>query len=409
MTHTQCSRANLFARFANLFARFANLFARTLAVVSIAAAPFVIARPAAAVPIFAERFRFRCTQCHTAVPELNAFGEHFRRAGYQLPNVPKHYEFPLALRFQETYVKDLPPSQTRHFTGLGILVSTANFGSNGEMSYFARYLLGSQGAAGSLYYAWLQHVDPKTGVFEQGGLFQLPLIANPTQRLDTITAPPVYTYVVGHSVANLSTPRWGALFGKRDDRVDAEAAFSINEYKGAAYGAPVPLGFVQSFGRPEAFVNLTVAAGQRFRVGGLYLNGERSIRAQSSSLAFADEYSREGVQASWTGGRFEVVGQQVWGQDSNIDGFGSRAASSGGFLTLKYRPTAHAYLGARYDAAANPFASRDWVFYGAFQPTIHARFVVEHLRPLGTGGTGSVTSAQLLLVLPFQEWFGAPK
>jgi mono/diheme cytochrome c family protein len=32
-------------------------------------------RPAEAVPIFAERYGFSCAQCHTAVPDLNAFGK----------------------------------------------------------------------------------------------------------------------------------------------------------------------------------------------------------------------------------------------------------------------------------------------------------------------------------------------
>src|SRR5579872_6194159 len=115
----------------------------TFAMLALVAGIITAAAPAAALPIFAERYGFRCSACHTAVPELNAFGNAFRQAGFNLPNVPRHREFPLALRFQETYVKDLLPSQTRRFNALAILVSTANFGADRSYSYFTRYLFGS--------------------------------------------------------------------------------------------------------------------------------------------------------------------------------------------------------------------------------------------------------------------------
>lgn len=363
-----------------------------------------VRQPASAVPIFAERYGFQCSACHTALPELNAFGNAFRRNGFQLPGVPRHREFPLALRFQETYVKDLQPAQTRRFNALGILISTANFGSNRSYSYFARYLLGSQGAAGSLFYAWVQHVSPSTGIFERLGLFQLPLIANPTQRLDTITVQPVYAYTVGHSAANLATPRLGALFGRRTDRIDAEISIAGDEYHGSAYGAPAPPSDLQqSFSQPEVFGTATWSLFGDFKAGLLGLEGARSFRSRTSGAAFNDAYGREGLQAGWTHGRFDVAAQQLWGHDSNADGLGNGAASSGGFLTMKYRPSAHSYVGLRYDAAANPFATRDIDLYGALSPTIHSRLVIEHLEPIGPGRATPVTSAQLLFALPFAE------
>jgi hypothetical protein len=177
------------------------------------------ARPAQAVPIFAERYGFSCAQCHTAVPDLNAFGNAFRKAGYRLPKVPTHREFPFAIRFQNTWTKDLLPSQTRRFNNLLVLISTADFGRNHEYSYFTRYLIGSQGAAGSLYYLFGQHVDDR-GRVARLGLFGLETIEQVTQRNDTITAPIAYTESVGHSSANLTTPRLGAMIGERNDRED---------------------------------------------------------------------------------------------------------------------------------------------------------------------------------------------
>jgi hypothetical protein len=57
----------------------------------------------------------------------------------------------------------------------------------------------------------------------------------------------------------------------------------------------------------------------------------------------------------------------------------------------------------RYDAAANPFASRDYDFYAVWAPTMHARLVLEQVKPIGFGATGSTTNAQLLFALPFEK------
>ena len=379
-----------------------NSTALFVALAIIVAAVIAGARPAQATPIFAERYGFKCTQCHSVIPELNAFGEHFRRAGFNLPNVPRHAEFPLVLRFQETYAKDLLPSQTRRFNALAIAISTANFGGDRSYSYFARYFFGSQGAPGSLYYGWVQHVDPSSGFFERLGLFGLPLIQNATQRLDTITPQPAYTYSVGHSDANFATPRLGALLGQRNDREDIEVAVAFDEYHGAAYGVPAPPSdLAQRFAGPEVFASATFQIAHGLQAGVLGLEGARGFQSRSSAFSFTDRYQREGVQAQWSGKRFDVYAQQLWGRDENSDGFGNAAASSGGFVTVKYRPTLHSYVGVRYDAAADPFASRDITYYAAFAPSIHARFVIERVQPIGTGF--ATTSAQILFALPFER------
>ena len=390
--------------FSRFFRRHSSAALTAFAMMALGAIIVSSAAPARALPIFAERYGFSCSACHTAVPDLNAFGNAFRKAGFNLPNAPRHHDFPLALRFQETYMKDLVPAQQRRFNALAILISTANFGADRSYSYFARYIFGSQGAAGSLYFAWAQHVNPTSGVFERVGLFNLPLIANPTQRLDTITNQPAYSYTVGHSSANLATPRLGLLFGQRNNWIDAEFAVSEDEYHGAAYGAPTPPSdFAQAFAVPEVFASGLFTLPGGLKAGILGLSGSRSFQSRARGSIYYDSYRREGVEASWTRGRFDLAGQQLWGSDDNADGFQHASGSSGGFVTLKYHPSAHSYVGVRYDAVANPFAARDYDFYAAFAPTPHSRFVIEHLKPIGNTSAIAVTSAQLLFALPFEN------
>jgi len=44
-----------------------------------------LAGSARAIPVFARKYGFQCTMCHTAFPRLNDFGLRYRQNGYQLP------------------------------------------------------------------------------------------------------------------------------------------------------------------------------------------------------------------------------------------------------------------------------------------------------------------------------------
>jgi hypothetical protein len=48
----------------------------------------VIAPPgASAIPVFARKYGFNCTMCHSNMPRLNDFGQRYRMNGYQLPGL----------------------------------------------------------------------------------------------------------------------------------------------------------------------------------------------------------------------------------------------------------------------------------------------------------------------------------
>lgn len=61
---------------------------------------FVVLVPdAGAIPAFARKYKTSCTTCHVAIPKRNAFGEAFRRNGYQIPGGDERYikEEPISL------------------------------------------------------------------------------------------------------------------------------------------------------------------------------------------------------------------------------------------------------------------------------------------------------------------------
>ncbi|MCG6860793.1 MAG: hypothetical protein LJE70_05880, partial [Chromatiaceae bacterium] len=45
---------------------------------------FLVSTPVQAIPAFARQMGVECTECHTAYPQLNAFGREFKLTGYTL-------------------------------------------------------------------------------------------------------------------------------------------------------------------------------------------------------------------------------------------------------------------------------------------------------------------------------------
>ena len=55
-----------------------------LVMVAASASLFLVSPPARAIPAFARQMGVECTACHTAYPQLNAFGREFKLTGYTL-------------------------------------------------------------------------------------------------------------------------------------------------------------------------------------------------------------------------------------------------------------------------------------------------------------------------------------
>jgi len=64
-------------------------------------------RPASAIPVFARKYGFNCTMCHSTFPRLNDFGQRYRANGYQLPGRERDdktiLESPVPLAMRTTF------------------------------------------------------------------------------------------------------------------------------------------------------------------------------------------------------------------------------------------------------------------------------------------------------------------
>ncbi len=337
--------------------------------------------PASAIPIFAQRYHLRCGQCHSVLPELNAFGNYFRSHGYRLP-LPEHGTTIFAIRYQLEYDK-YPASGSREFSPGGIVLASGNLG---PITAFVHYSLGAGGGPSATYLAFLAEYNQHTQSLYRGGLNELPLAQSPGQRLDDLTQYGYYGAHVGLNNLPLSSPRWGLQATRTIGNLTATGTVSFAFFQGAAYGGkPVPTGENTWLRTPEFSIwlrqTLVQAKRGEFDVGGTALGGTLGVQP-TGRLPFADLYQRYGLLAHGSYGPLDFQAEQWYGDDHDVDGFLTNQHSSGGYVRLKYYPIPHAYLGLRYDAYANPFINRDFVYYAAVQ-IAPCRLLFQEVQPPG--------------------------
>jgi hypothetical protein len=361
----------------------------TFAALTLAAAAGLAPQPAAAVPLFAQRYNLQCAACHSVLPELNAFGNAFRERGYRLDGASKHGTTIVALREQVGYVKDPTDGTTRRVTPAGAILGAVEVG---RVEAFVHENLGSGGGPASLFLGYLAYGDARSGVLYRAGLMELPLVHSPAQRNDTLATYGYEGTLAGLNDLTLATPRWGLEAERNVGAGRIAATLAVASGSGSAYGGkPVATGRSESFAAPELGVYARFPVSDDVHVGVDALTGSRSI-ALSARPAFDDRYTRVGTSLEARRGRLEFLAEQWWGRDFNADGAGGRLDSDGGFVRLRWRLGSHAYLGIREDGAAAPAATRALLWYVESHVTPHARVLIQQRRPI-PGGPASLEGA----------------
>ncbi len=358
---------------------FNRTFARSVKTAALALLAFAaLCAPLNAMPIFAQRYHFVCTQCHTALPELNAFGTYFRNHGYRLPKSVRTYGTTIAaIRYNLDWEND-PASGTRRFSPAASILGAANIG---DIAAYIHYSLGSDGAPANVFLGYLATYNEHTQTIYRLGLYELPLTQSFAQRIDSITQYGYMGTTVGQNDLALSAPRLGLEGERVVGAMRLEFSFALGEFKGSAYGGkPVDTGTETVAAHPEielfaqgpilnnhVTLNAEVFEGQR----GIHLPG---------LAPFDDPYTREGFgfqTAFLRGDKLEFEAQQWFGRDNDANGPGAPVNSSGGYVRLKYFITPHFYAAVRYDAAANPTLTRDLIEYVGIMVARHSRVILE--------------------------------
>jgi hypothetical protein len=297
--------------------------------------------PAHAIPAFARQHRLLCGNCHTAVPQLNAFGEQFRNAGYRLPAAvekipPEKREadyrrsqtpdlrlserlfgrFPLSIKLNgDARYQSTEKPRTRLFWD----ELTANVGGQGgHWSYYVHQHLHKGGRGGKEEYAvWVQANDlvrtKRHTASLQAGLFELELGLQPhTSRVSTLGYLP-YTASIGvPGNFELGEPELGLQLRGR-----IEPAWR--------YAAAVVTGsglHNENNSAKDLFLRVEREPPDRPALGLFGYLGRREL--QHLGQPYQNDVRRLGLEARWRPPageampRLRLFGMLVWGSDRRV-------------------------------------------------------------------------------------------
>jgi hypothetical protein len=332
-----------------------------------------------AVPVFARKYGFTCTMCHSAFPRLNDFGVRFRDNGYRLPGRENE---------ERTVLQGPPPFAARVFAGYdydhvdgagggqelnqfrldGLDLLSAGLVAR-NIGYFAIYtpqIEASRGVAGQdgtfemanvvfsrLGSSWLN---------VRAGRFEPAYVAFSAKRHLSLTPYEIYDFTFPGGSSFSSTQTGVEVFGQGTHGIH----YAVGLLDGAdsdSTGANLPGDRpADVYGRASIVFGAGEGqtAGQRIGVVS-YTGKARVFTGDVEPLRSERErYSRVGIDASLNFAQWNVVLQQLWGNDDQgLWGARSNADFSGGFAEASWQPLTWVVAFARYDRVNAPDASPD--------------------------------------------------
>lgn len=345
---------------------------RTLVLGLFATLAFALANAGAAqaLPVFAHRYGFSCQQCHTTVPQLNAFGEYFQRSGFRLPG-PARGTFPIAVKVNVAYSSSGDPGLPKAVVDEVELLSGGSIGRN--TSYFVEQYALDGGVPGRPRDAWVQFDRPvhgsdrsQTTLRAKLGQFTLPLPVDPETERPTLAHYALYDQTVGENAFNFFDPRVGADLSIASLRTGLEAHAVLAQ----SHDTMLTLA--------KTFDDTWTATLYRYA-------GSRRLQPS------ADRFVRDGFALRFQQGPWDVIGSAQRGFDTSADGLGTGAASSGGYLSASYAFDSAAQLIARYDDVFSDIDGRtqSTTLSLVTRPARNMRFTLEASRAAKTTTFGT--------------------
>ncbi|MEN6641986.1 MAG: hypothetical protein ABFE08_06030 [Armatimonadia bacterium] len=322
--------------------------------------------PAHAVPVFARKYGFSCTMCHSSYPRLNDFGQRYRNNGYQLPGREENEQTvldgpaPFAGRTNFGYNRDrfrnTPKAQNVNELQVGGLDILSAGLVKQNIGYFLVYLpeiRGSRGLAaqsGTLEMANVvfSHVT-SLNLNARVGRFEGAWLPFSAKRLLTIAPYEIYDFT-GPSGLSLAATQTGVeLSGGTRSGLRYGAGWVDGSTTNTSSDAPSDLYLraVKVFGPGEG-----QTAGQR--LGAVAYFGE----ARPADALLANErhsLNRWGLDAAVNLREWNFDLQYLRGSDdAALAGRPGNYVFSGGFLQAMYLPSTKWVGVARYDLVNTP-------------------------------------------------------
>lgn len=321
--------------------------------------------PAGAVPVFARKYGFNCTMCHSAFPRLNDWGQRFRANGYQLPGRENEEKTvlqgpaPVAMRTTYGYTNESYDNASGRvdqsgfkLVGLDILSAGVIAPHIGYLLVFPPQIAGSRGVEaqeGTLEMASVTFNNlgsPWLNV--RAGRFEPAYTAFSVKRHLTITPYEVYDYAFPGGSPFSETQEGFELTGH-----GGGFAYAAGWLNGSATNRPDD-GPADVYGRATWIFGPGEGqtAGQRLGVTG-YLGRARP----DTGVGDRQSFSRFGVDASLNWRQLDLAAQWLTASDDrSLWGETGDVTWSGFFTELTWQPLVKCVAFARYDAVATPDA-----------------------------------------------------
>lgn len=344
-----------------------RLSIRTIALFTIGVAVLMSTAPASAVPVFARKYGFSCTMCHSSYPRLNDFGQRYRNNGYQLPGREDDERTvlegpaPFAARTNVGYTYDnfsnTPGAEdVNEFQIDGFDIFSAGLIKQ-DLGYFLIYLPEISGSRG---------LAPQTGTLEMAnvvfsrltslnlnarvGRFEGAWLPFSAKRSLTFSPYEIYSFAGPGGLALDETQTGIELAGASRCGLRYAAGWVDGSTTNRASDSPGDFYFrlAKIFGAGEA-----QTAGQR--LGAVAYFGE----ARPTDITVPDtgrqSLNRYGLDAALTSREWSLDLQYLSGKDdAGLTGGTADFDISGGFLQASYLPSTKWVAVGRYDWVNTP-------------------------------------------------------
>ena len=199
---------------------------RLAAGIGLATAFIVASRlPVLAMPTFGQAYGVNCSQCHTAVPALNAYGRYVQRSQYgYLDAAIMKKATPVWVNYQSQYNSQAPAPDTHRVVWGNVAVHAVGLVDD-NWSYHVQQWIRNGNQAGGLDTAWVSY----NNLFKHHGYLEVGKLEVPAPSPYSMWAEiaPFNTpeVTVGEHTYQLDANRWGAKVGYLHGKVSLDAAY----------------------------------------------------------------------------------------------------------------------------------------------------------------------------------------
>ena len=369
-------------------------------------ADLLLPRNTFAIPVFARKYGFECTMCHSNMPRLNDFGQRYRMNGYQLPGLEDREKTvlespaPVAMRTSAGYTANLfngdagsPDETDFRMNGLDLL-SAGQLGRN--IGYFMVYVpqvaeaRGVTGQEGSLEMASIVFSNlGSTYLNIRAGRFEPAYVPFSVKRQLSVSPYEAYdaSFPEGLTLSGTQSGVEISGHGPSRFRYAAGVVEGAGTNRSIDSAADVYLRLATVVGAGEG-----QTAGQRIGVIG-YLGRARPAPGLGAGRS-PESFSRLGVDASLNLGPANLALQYLLSEDNRaLWGHGEDVSYSSGFGELSWMPRVDFVGFARVDYLDAPsFDNRDVLrltaggrFYAVDNVALHGEYSYRSEKAVAAG------------------------